>query len=177
MRLATPWKKKKPWSRPLAELVGPAIAPLLAKQGFGEGEIILAWPDIAGPRYAPVSEPIRLQWPPQGPRRDPSLPLEPATLHVRVDGGLAIELQHMQGVIVERINRHLGWRCVARLALKQGPLERAGMVKRAVPPPSAKAVARADAAAAGVNEGPLREALVRLGARVLGDGPPANGTE
>lgn len=167
MKAAAPWKKKKPWSRPLAELVGPAIAPLLAKQGFGESEIILAWPDIAGPRYAAVSEPIRLQWPPQGPRRSPDAPLDPAVLHVRVDGGLAIELQHMQGVIVERINRHLGWRCVARLALKQGPLERAAAVRRAVPPPSAAAVTRAGEATAGVLDEPLRQALTRLGARIL----------
>ena len=167
MTAAAPWKKKKPWSRPLAELVGPAIAPLLAKQGFGESEIILAWPDIAGPRYAPVSEPIRLQWPPQGPRRSPETLLEPAVLHVRVDGGLAIELQHMQGVIVERINRHLGWRCVGRLALKQGPLERAAARRGAPPPPGAAAVADAEKITAGVSDQPLREALARLGAHVL----------
>lgn len=167
MKPAAPWTKKAQWSRPLADLVGPAIAPLLAKQGFGEAEIILAWPDIAGPRYAPVSEPIRLQWPPQGARRSPDMPLEPATLHVRVDGGLAIELQHAQGVIVERINQHLGWRCVARLALKQGPLERAKRLKHVVLPPSAAALARAGDAVAAVGEGPLQDALLRLGARVL----------
>ena len=170
MSPAAPWKKKKPWSRPLAELVGPAIAPLLAKQGFGESEIILAWPEIVGPRYAGVSEPIRLQWPPQGPRRDPAARPEPAILHVRVDGGLAIELQHMQDVIIQRVNRHLGWRCVARLALKQGPLERAAAKKRAVKQPSADAVLRGKTAAATLDEGPLRDALARLGASVVGGG-------
>lgn len=163
------WKKKK-GSRPLADLVGPAIAPLLAKQGFGEAEILLAWPDIAGPRYAPVTEPIRLQWPPQGPRRSPDLPPEPATLHVRVDGGLAVELQHVQGVIVERINQHLGWRCVARLALKQGPLDRVKNAKTMVAAPSAAALARGEAATAAVEAGPLHDALALLGARVLGGG-------
>jgi hypothetical protein len=169
MTPAPPWKKKKPWSRPLADLIGPAIAPLLAKQGFGESEIIMAWPEIVGPRYAGVSEPIRLQWPPQGPRRDPAARPEPAILHVRVDGGLAIELQHMQEVILQRINRHLGWRCVARLALKQGPLERAAAARRAVKQLTPEAVARGEAAAAKLEEGPLRDALARLGARVLGE--------
>ena len=110
MKTAANFNKKRPWSRPLADLIGPAIAPLLAKQGFGESEIIMAWPDIAGQRYAAISEPVRLQWPPRGPSRDPSLPPQPATLHIRVDGGLAIELQHMQDIIIERVNRHLGWR-------------------------------------------------------------------
>lgn len=169
MTPAAPWKKKKPWSRPLADLIGPAIAPLLAKQGFGESEIIMAWPEIVGPRYAAVSEPIRLQWPPQGPRRDPGARPEPAILHVRVDGGLAIELQHMQDVILQRVNRHLGWRCVARLALKQGPLERTAQAKRAPMPLSPEAVARGAKAAAALDEGPLRDALARLGASVLGD--------
>ena len=170
MTTAAPWRKQKPWSRPLADLVGPAIAPLLAKQGFGESEIILAWPEIVGPRYAAVSEPIRLQWPPQGPRRDPDARPEPAILHVRVDGGLAIELQHMQDVVIQRVNRHLGWRCVARLALKQGPLERAAAVKRVAKQPGAEAQARGEAAAASLDEGPLRDALARLGASVLGEG-------
>ena len=138
-------------------------------QGFGEAEIILAWPDIAGPRYAAVSEPVRLQWPPRGPSRDPGLPPEPATLHIRVDGGLAIELQHMQNMIIERVNRHLGWRCVARIAIKQGPLERKGAAKPGAPAPTPEALARGEAAAASLAEGPLREALARLGARVLGD--------
>ena len=167
MTLAAPWKKKRPWSRPLADLIGPAIAPLLAKQGFGQSEIILAWPEIVGPRYAAVSEPIRLQWPPQGPRRDPNARPQPAILHVRVDGGLAIELQHMQDIIIERVNRHLGWRCVSRLALKQGPLERAKNARQNQPPPSAQAVSRGEAATASLDEGPLRNALARLGASVL----------
>ena len=163
------WRKKA-WSRQLAELVAPTLAPLLAKQGFGESEIVMAWPVIAGPRLAAVSEPIRLQWARQGNRPDPGARPEPAILHVRVDGGLAIELQHMQDVIVERINRHLGWRCVARLALKQGPLERGARRAPHPPAPCAEAVALAQAATAAVEAGPLRDALARLGARVLGEG-------
>ena len=170
MKTAANFNKKRPWSRPLADLIGPAIAPLLAKQGFGESEIIMAWPDIAGQRYAAISEPVRLQWPPRGPSRDPGMPLQPAILHIRVDGGLAIELQHMQDIIIERVNRHLGWRCVARLAIKPGPLERAASAKRAPQPPGPEAVARGEAAAAGLAEGPLRAALARLGARGLENG-------
>ncbi len=49
---------------------------------------------------------------------------EPGTLVLRVEGPAAIEIQHLSGVICERVNRFLGWRAVARLALRQAPLRR-----------------------------------------------------
>ena len=161
---------KRPWSRALGEFVTPLIAPVMAKQGFGESDIIMHWPEIVGARLAQVSEPMRLQWPPQGSQRDPAKPKEPATLHVRVDGGLAIEMQHMSGVIIERVNAHLGWRCVGRIAIKQGPLAggRRGKKKRTAP--DAAALALGAEAAQGVSDEALRAALARLGARVLGKG-------
>ena len=148
----------------------PVVAPVIAKHGFGETDIVMHWPEIVGARLARASEPMRLQWPPQGVRPDPSRPREPATLHVRVDGGLAIEMQHMAGVIIERVNARLGWRCVGRLALKQGPLEGAKRARKTAAAPDAAALAAAAEATRGVGDEALRAALARLGARVLGKG-------
>jgi hypothetical protein len=44
-----------------------------------------------------------------------------ATLHIRVTGPLALELQHLAPVVIERINGYFGYRAVARLALRQAP--------------------------------------------------------
>ena len=159
--------RKRPWSQPLADLIEPVIAPALAKQGFGESQVVMHWADIVGPRLARASEPIRMQWPPQ---RAPDLPPEPATLHVRVEGGLAIEMQHMAPVIVERVNAHLGWRCVGRLALKQGPLGLERRVKKVRLQPDAAAVAQAQAGAAGIENEGLRAALANFGAVVIASG-------
>ena len=63
--MSTPARPKS-WSRPLADFVGKAIDPVLAKQGFGESDIITYWPQVVGERMAGVSEPIRLQWPSRG---------------------------------------------------------------------------------------------------------------
>lgn len=167
MRPAAPFRKNQPWSRPLAELVSAAIDPVLAKQGFGESSIILNWVDIVGPRIARACEPMRLQWPPRGPKSTPDAPLQPAILILRVEGAFAVELQHQAPLVVERINAHLGWRCVGRLALRQGPLERRVKVMRRVPAFDAQALAAAKAATSGIQDSSLSAALEKLGERAL----------
>ena len=151
---------------PLADLVSGAVDPVLAKQGFGQSSLILHWDDIVGERLAECCEPIKLQWPPRAPQRAPDAAVEPATLVLRVSGGMAIEIQHMAPILVERVNSHLGWRAVGRIAIKQGPLQRAGRPVR-IAPPDAAALAEARAATEGVADEGLRTALVRLGARAL----------
>ena len=67
---------------------------------------------------------------------------EPATLVLRVEGPAAIEIQHLAPVILERVNRFLGWRAVGRIALRQAPL-RGAAPGAARPPPDAEARGRA----------------------------------
>lgn len=150
------------WSRPLADFVDPCVAPVLEKQGFGTQDLVTVWTDIVGERIASYAEPIRLKWP-RG-RRSPDVA---ATLLLRVEGGGALELQHMQTAVLERINAHLGWRCVGRLAMQQAPLLGRPRRRTAPPAPADGAVASAAAATAGIEDAGLRDALVRLGARVV----------
>lgn len=156
--------KKASWSRPLADLVGRAIDPVLARQGFGESDVVLYWEDIVGERLAAMSEPLCLRWPPRGKVQRDHMP---ATLVVRVEGGYALELQHVSSLVIERVNAHLGFACVGRIAIKQGPLERRPSAKAPRRPPPAEAVAAAEAAVMGVEDEALRRALSRLGARIL----------
>ncbi|HEY1736564.1 MAG TPA: DciA family protein [Methylovirgula sp.] len=156
---------KTPWNRPLADLVGQALDPVLAKQGFGQSDILLYWDEIVGERLASMTEPLRLRWPPRGPAKDRGF--EPATLVVRVESGFALELQHLSALVIERINAHLGFACVGRLSLKQGPVTRKRADRARREPPSEAALAGARARVGDVTDEPLREALVRLGARIL----------
>jgi hypothetical protein len=151
----------------VTDLIGGTLDPLLAKQGFGESDIILNWDEIAGERLAAVTEPLKLQWPSRGAKRSPDAPAEPATLVLRVEGAFAIEVQHLAPLLCERINGRLGWRCVGKIALRQGPIERRAKGPAGPPPPSAEAVAAAGRLVEGVADEGLREALTRLGARVL----------
>lgn len=151
---------------PLADFVRAAVDPALAKQGFGESSLILHWDDIVGERVAACSEPIKLQWPPRPAKRPPDAAVEPATLVLRVSGAMALEIQHMGPILIERVNSHLGWRAVGKLAIRQGPLSKANRPAR-IPPPDPRALAEAEKATEGVEDEDLRKALARLGARAL----------
>ena len=84
---------------------------------------------------------------------------EPATLVLRVEGPVALEIQHLSGVIIEKVNRFFGWRAVGRIQIRQAPLRaaRARRCPSAAPDPAV--VARLAASMADIeDEGPARRA-------------------
>jgi hypothetical protein len=149
-------------ARPLADLVGPALTAAFKRHGFASTEIVTHWEDIVGPEIATHCEPIKITWPRQGTTGDDETP-EPATLVLRCQGPAAIEIQHLAGVIVERVNRFLGWRAIDRVALRQAPLARRAKPK---PPPAidAEAARRIAERLTDITDESLRAALGRLGA-------------
>ncbi len=154
-------KPAKSYPRPIADLLGRCLGDVFAKQGFASGALVTHWPEIVGEEIAAHAEPLKLQWPRGGEGVAP----EPATLVLRVEGPVAIEIQHLSGVILERVNRFLGWRAVSRLALRQAPLAR----RRARRPPAApkpEVTAEIASALTGIDDENLRAALARLGAAV-----------
>lgn len=160
---STPRKKGV---RQLAALVPGCMGEALAAQGFAGSEIVMRWGEIVGPDLAHCSEPVRLQWPPRGSAADPSAPRQPAVLHVRVEGAFALEVQQQAAIIVERVNGYFGWRCVGQLRLKQGPVERRSVARRAEPVLSAADRARIAEVVVGVEDERLADALLRLGQAV-----------
>jgi hypothetical protein len=84
---------------------------------------------------------------------------------LRVEGPAAIEVQHLSGVIVERVNRFFGWRAVKRIALRQAPLGRRA-APRAPTGPRPEAVAAAAASLPDLADEGLRQALARLAAAI-----------
>jgi hypothetical protein len=158
--------KKRRWATPLGDFVAPLVEPVLAKQGFGEASLVASWPEIVGDTIARSCRPIKLQWSPRAPKRDPESRTEPAILVLRVEGGFALEAQHCAALIIERVNAHLGWNCVGKLAFRQGPVEQASR-RRRPSAPSPEAVAKAHEAAAAIEGEDLREALAHFGARVI----------
>jgi hypothetical protein len=163
--VAEPRFVNKPRSaRPLADLVGPALTAAFKRQGFASAEIVTHWEDIVGPEIAAHCEPIRINWPRKRDLGDAEEP-EPATLVLRCQGPAAIEIQHLAGVIVERVNRFLGWRAIDRIALRQAPLARRAKPR---PPPAIDAAEarRIAARMTDIADDNLRAALGRLGAAV-----------
>src|SRR4249919_4230901 len=107
-------------AKPLSVLLGDVFSDAYARQGFAARELVTRWAEIAGPEISVHCEPLKIQWP----RPVEGQPQEPATLVLRVDGPMALEIQHASDVILERVNRFFGWSAVGRLALRQAPLSR-----------------------------------------------------
>jgi hypothetical protein len=147
------------FAKPLAAILGKTIDQVFARQGFASRELVTRWTAIAGEEIAAHSQPIKVQWP----RAVGDAPPEPATLVLRVEGPMALEIQHQSNVILERVNRFLGWQAVGRLALRQAPLTRPE--KRAARPgPDPAKVAEIAETLGAVEDEALKGALARLGA-------------
>ena len=148
----------------LNTLVRRLTRPLFGKRGFADGRVVADWAEIVGPLLARSSLPLRIVYP-QGARTD-------GTLHLKIaPGGLATEIQHVEPILIERINGHFGYRAVARLRLVQGPLPPAPPAPEAASPLDAEAEARLRHALEDVRDPALRTRLESLGRSVLAPRP------
>ena len=153
--------KPRSQPKPLSQIVAKTIEEAFARQGFASTGIVTHWPEIVGAEIADHCEPMRMIWPRRVHEDDP----EPATLVLRVEGPVALEIQHLSGVILERVNRFFGWRAVARIQIRQAPLKR--QARKPPPPgPDPAEVARLAAHLGDIGDESLRDALARLGAAV-----------
>jgi hypothetical protein len=157
--MAAPTKRPRN-AAPLADLVGKTVGDAFARQGFAAVEIVTHWQEIVGDDLAKRSEPMKLSWP----RRDD--PDSVGVLQIRVEGAYALEIQHLQPVIIERVNRYFGWRCVGRLAIRQGPV--VARRKRPAPrkEPSPEEVGKTRLTIGKFEDDALAHSVARLGALI-----------
>ena len=149
------------FAKPLSVLLSDVFSDAYKRQGFAARELVTRWAEIAGPELSAHCEPLKMQWP----QPVEGQPQEPATLVLRVEGPMALEIQHASDIILERVNRFFGWSAVGRLALRQGPLSR--RERRAAPSaPDAGEVEQIAQTLTSVEDEQLRAALARLGASI-----------
>ena len=164
--------------RALADTVAALTEPALSKRGLPSAVLLADWPRIVGATLAQRSAPEKLVFPPR--RRSEG------TLHIRIaTSALALELQHAEPVIIERINGYFGFPAVARLRVRHAPLASADATRAPARPGRAGRddAAALDAAALdatfvdetvnGLADGALKTALLALG-RTLKAAPPAS---
>lgn len=151
------------FAKPLGDIVGKTIDDLFARQGFASRELVTRWHAVVGETIAQHCEPVQIKWP----RAVGDAPPEPATLVLRVEGPMGLEIQHQSDAIIARINRFLGWPAIGRLAFRQAPLTRTApkAPRRA---PSAEALNAVESTLDAVADDDLRHALARLGAALKG---------
>jgi hypothetical protein len=133
----------------------------LGVRGFAEAGLLGDWPNIVGKEIAARCLPRKLERPRPGRRGE-------AVLTLRVEAGCAIELQHLEPVLIERINGYFGYRAVGRLRLLQAPMPPSRSPQEPPPRPLGPGAESALRGRLGLVEDPeLRAALERLGRAVL----------
>lgn len=149
--------RKRRGLRALADAIGDVTVRFCDRRGFADGAVIAQWPAIVGDRLAAETAPERIKYPPKRSNG--------GTLTLRVaNSGLALELQHLQQQLIERINDYLGRPAVARVTLIHGPLPEPP--KRQAPaaaPTLPELDERMAALVAGIDDPRLRNALETLG--------------
>jgi hypothetical protein len=153
-------KPRKKYAQPLSAILAGTLGDVFSRQGFAAAELVTRWADVVGEEIAVHAEPVKIMWPREG-----ADPAELATLVLRVEGPAALEIQHMSKVLLERVNRFLGWRAVGKIAMRQAPLRHRTDKRKRIPLAPAE-VAGVAATLGAVADDDLRAALSRLGASV-----------
>jgi hypothetical protein len=156
-------KPRKQKTQRLADVALKGLADTFARQGFAASALVTRWHEIVGAEIADYAEPIKIQWT----RAAKGEPAEPATLVLRVEGPMGLEIQQQSAVVIERVNRFFGWQAVGRLAFRQAPLRRK---EKPMPrEPNRELTARMAADLDAIEDPDLRLALARLGTAVKGN--------
>jgi hypothetical protein len=94
--------------------------------GFVQASIVSRWREIVGARYAAVSSPESIRFPPG--RKSQGV------LTLIVEGAHAPVMQHVAPTIIERVNRFFGYPAVERLSFRQGTVQAEKARSRPAPP-------------------------------------------
>ena len=142
--------------RRLPDLLTRVLEPAARRRGLAEAKLLAEWPTIIGPALAARCHPIRLSQRSDRPG---------GVLLLHVAGAAALELQHSEPQILERINGFFGYDAVARLRLIQAPLPRRAHQPA---PPASRGVSDAEeieivGAVRAIRDPDLRAALQGLG--------------
>ena len=117
--------------RAMSDLLPAAGGAAFRRFGFVQSSIVSRWQEIVGARYAAVSAPESIRFPP-GKKSG-------GTLTLVVEGAHAPMMQHVAPVIQERVNHFFGYEAVVRIAIRQGLVQvEKGRSRRA--PPSLRPV-------------------------------------
>jgi hypothetical protein len=122
-------------ARQVADLVPQIGRAAFRRFGFVQSSVVTRWPEIVGPRHAQVCSPESIRFPP-GEKRDGILQLVVLPAHAPL-------IQHVIPEIMERVNRFFGYKAVARVKLRQGPVKPAtgeATGTKDTPPPSLKPI-------------------------------------
>lgn len=142
----------------IGDLVQAITKKPLRKRGFVKQEIVTQWRTIVGNLLADHTLPMQMSFPPAFTGKSE------ATLSVQAAPGFALELQHLEEKVVERINSYFGYRALSRLHIFQAPLPpiRRRIQRKPAHAPSAKLGEATKLSLDGIRDPMLAQALLKL---------------
>jgi len=153
--------KRQGGARAVGQAVGKLTATAYGRRGFAQGDVIRHWPQIAGDLLARHTLPDRITFP-RGQRTG-------GLLHLQVgNSAVATEVQHLEPLIVEKVNTYFGYGAVKGIHLFQRPLPPRKDDGPAEPRPLSPAERAAlESELKAVTDPELRRALEGLGQAIL----------
>jgi len=101
--------------RSISATIEKLTRPIFGKRGFGQGSIITNWKNIVGDVLEKYTFPEKITYP-RNQRNN-------GTLHLRINSpALALELQHIETQLLERINTYFGYRAIVCIKITQGAI-------------------------------------------------------
>ncbi len=134
---------RKSGPRSLAALLPPLVRPIFRHRSPASATLLSDWAAIVGPALAARTAPRHVR---------------AGVLTLGCDGPTALELQHVEGKLIERINIELGAAVVRRIRLVQDGAPST--------PPRRRLAAATPAPIEGLPGGALGDALARLGGAI-----------
>ncbi|MBB5731062.1 hypothetical protein FHS61_000055 [Altererythrobacter atlanticus] len=116
----------------MAELVPQIGRAAFRRFGFVQSSVVTRWPEIVGERHARVCSPESIRFPP-GEKSEGILQLVVLPAHAPL-------IQHVIPEIIERVNRFFGYKAVARVKMRQGPVQPGRAETKPKAPPSLKPI-------------------------------------
>lgn len=150
----------------VSEIANPMIDRVLAKKAGISTALLGSWDEIAGADFAETTRPEKITWP----RRDyggADGGYEPGVLTIACEGARALFLTHAQGELISRINAFFGFPAIRQIRIVQKPVSVGPPRRRKIAPLQGAQARKLEDMMDGVEEGPLREALKRLGTAVM----------
>jgi len=151
-------------ARAVSDMIPSVGGAAFRRFGFVQSSIVSRWSEIVGVRYARVSSPESIRFPP-GKR-------SAGVLNLVVEGAHAPMMQHVAPAIVERVNRFFGYEAVVRIQFRQGLVQVARAKSRAAPPSLRAIPAELGDSLRGIADPELRACLEAL-ARGVADAASA----
>ena len=112
--------------RPVCDLLPQAGGAAFRRFGFVQSSIVSRWNEIVGARYARISSPESIRFPPGRKSK--------GVLTLIVEGAHAPMMQHVAPTIVERVNLFFGYAAIDRVSIRQGIVQAEKARSRAAPP-------------------------------------------